>query len=94
MTRHQVTCINKRGDHYDAHQRISHIGGYKNDRSRWKLTEEEAIKGMENRTYEFYVNVNGVSVDVIIATHANRKYLKTATDGYAPNNLLNLPECV
>ncbi|WP_371878102.1 DUF3892 domain-containing protein [Chitinophaga nivalis] len=29
---------------------------------------------------------------IIIALHNERKYLKTVTDGYSPNNLLYLPE--
>ncbi|MBC9911557.1 DUF3892 domain-containing protein [Chitinophaga varians] len=92
MTRYQVTCINKRGNHYDTHERISHIGGVSNG-NRWKLTEAEAIQSIEKRTNEFYVNVNGRPVDVIVALHNNRKYLKTTADGHMSNNLLNLPEC-
>jgi len=30
---------------------------------------------------------------VIVAVHNGRKYLKTAADGYSPDNLLALPEC-
>ncbi|GAA4309093.1 DUF3892 domain-containing protein [Compostibacter hankyongensis] len=93
MSRHQVTCINKRGNHYDPHERISHIGGINSDSSRWKLSENEAIQSIEDGKYEFYVRVNGRSVDVIVAIHNGRKYLKTETDGYSPNNLLSLPEC-
>ncbi|RXK87045.1 DUF3892 domain-containing protein [Filimonas effusa] len=93
MSTHQVSCINKRGNHYDAHERISHIGGLNNSGSRWKLTEDEAIKSIEENKYQFYVSVNGRSVNVVIAQHENRKYLKTESDRYSPNNLLNLPEC-
>jgi hypothetical protein len=92
-TRHKVSCINKRGNHYDAHERISHIGGINGDNTRWRLTEDDAIKSIEDKKYEFYVLVNGVSADVIVAKHNGRKYLKTASDGYSPNNLLNLNEC-
>lgn len=88
MSRHQVTCINKRGSHYDPHERISHIGGV-----RWKLTENEAIKSIEDNQDQFYVTVNGRSVDIIIAQRSGRKYLKTTADGYSPDNLLSLPEC-
>ncbi len=94
MTTHQVTCINKRGDHYDAHERISHIGGTNYNGTRWILSEDEAIKSMEEGKYQFYVSVNGRSVSVIIASHDKRKYLKTESDGYRPDNLLQLPECL
>ena len=93
MSKHRVSCITKRGDHYDAHERISAIGGVNANKSSWKLSEDKAIKYIEDGTYEFYVSANGKAVDVIIATHNKRKYLKTTADGYSPNNLLNLPEC-
>ena len=92
-TRHQVYCINKRGNHYDAHERISHIGGVNADGSRWKLPEDEAIKAIEDKKYEFFVSAGGKSVNVIVAKHNGRKYLKTDRDGYSPDNLLSLPEC-
>ena len=93
MSRHQVTCITKLGNHYSAHERISFIGGVNADNSRWKLSEDEAIKSIENGKYEFYVSVNGRTVNVIVATHNGRKYLKTTADAYSPDNLLSLPEC-
>ena len=90
-TRKQVSCINKK-DHYNAHERIQNIGGVYNG-SRWKLAESIAIYNIKYSVEEYYVVVNGKSVDVIIATHNGREYLKTKDDGYAPNNLLNLAEC-
>lgn len=94
MTRLQVTCINKRGSYYDAHERISHIGGTNYDGTRWKMTAEEAIRAIEQGTHQFFVSVNGRDENVIVAVHNNRKYLKTVPDGYSPNNLLSLPECL
>ena len=90
-SRHQVSCINKRV-HGDPHERIEYIGGV-SDSKRWKLSESEAISGIESGKWAFYVSVGGRTVDVIVASHNGRKYLKTVTDGYAPNNLLSLPEC-
>jgi hypothetical protein len=57
------------------------------------MDEDAAIAAIENGRFSFFVNVNGKEVDVIVATHERRKYLKTTADGYAPNNLLSLPEC-
>jgi len=91
-TRKQVSCINKRGDHYNAHERIENIGGIYNG-ARWRTSENSAIFNIRYNLEEYYVNVNGISVDVIIAAHNGRDYLKTKDDGYAPNNLLNLSEC-
>ncbi|MGA3287505.1 MAG: DUF3892 domain-containing protein [Bacteroidota bacterium] len=88
----RVYCINKR-EHYNPHERITHIGGFNANETRWKLTENNAIAGIKNGTYSFYVSINGKSVNVIIAIHNGREYLKTEADGYEPNNLLSLPEC-
>lgn len=91
--RHRVRCINKtpRNDPYD---RISHIGGMNADNTRWKLSQMDAINGIESGKWTFYVErPTGDRVDVIVATRLGHKYLKTTPDGDQPNNLLSLPEC-
>lgn len=88
----QVSCINKR-EHQNPHERILYIGGVNSDGTRWRMSETQAITAIEAGQYSFYVSVLGRMVDVVIAVHLGRKYLKTAADGYAPNNLLNLSEC-
>jgi hypothetical protein len=88
----QVTCINKRGDHYDPHERIQAIGGVVNG-VRWKDDEDTAIRNVERDSTSYYVSVGGKSVWVVVAKHNGRKYLKTEPDGYSPDNLLALPEC-
>lgn len=90
MGRFQVTCINKRGDHYDPHERISHIG---NSANNWKLSEDAAIQSINGRVDSFYTLVNGQEAEVIVASHQGRYYLKTTADGYKPDNLLSLGEC-
>lgn len=92
MMSKQVTCIRNRGNH-EAHERISVIGGRNSDGTRWSMTEDQAIRAIEGKKDEFYVSVNGRAVDVVIAMHKERKYLKTTADGYSPDNLLSLPEC-
>ena len=92
-TRIRIQCINK-SDRYNPHERITHIGGVNTDGTRWKITEAEAIKGIEEGKWLFFVNVAGKEVDVIIAiSQWGHKYLKTKADGEHPNNLLSLPEC-
>ena len=86
-TRRQVRCI-KKHEHHNPHERITHIGG-----DGWKLTESEALAAMAAGD-TFYVSVGGQEVRVVRAEHEGRPYLKTEPDGYAPNNLLSLPECV
>lgn len=90
-TRHQIMCVNKT-NRMDAHHRIANVGGIQNG-ERWKITEDDAIKGIENGKWEFYVSVKGFTANVIIATHSGKKYLKTVNDGVHPDNLLSLPEC-
>jgi len=90
---HEVKCINK-SNRSNEYEKITHIGGIKDDRTRWKITQEAAIAGIERGEWEFHVSADGNSVKVIVSISANgNKYLKTENDGEQPNNLLSLPEC-
>lgn len=91
--RHEIKCVNKT-DRWNAHERITHVGGVNRDGTRWKLSQEEAIVWIESRRAEFYVRRGGSEVAVIVAvSRFGHKYLKTVADGEQPNNLLSLPEC-
>ncbi len=93
-TSHQVQCTMK-SNRSTAHECITHIGGQNGDGTRWKLSKAEAIAGIEDKKWSFYVARPGSPrVDVTIAkTAEGHKYLKTTADGVMPNNLLTLPNC-
>lgn len=89
----QIKCINK-VPRNDPNESIDYVGGVNQDGTRWKLTLANAIAGIENGKWKFYVAINGQSVWVVVATsRAGNKYLKTEPDSSTSNNLLSLPEC-
>ena len=53
--------------------------------------EDEIIRDIERGANSYYVSVGGRHVQVVVATHRGRKYLKTTPDAYPKNNLLALP---
>ena len=88
----EIKCINKL-DRQNPHERILNVGGFANGKP-WKISQQDAVKYIEEDRYSFYVQKAGKKVKVIVArSQYGHKYIKTEADGEHPNNLLSLPEC-
>ena len=88
----QIHCINK-SDRPNPHERILNVGGVHGGQ-RWKVSQQDAIAGIDAGKWSFFVSAAGRRVAVIVATSRfGNRYLKTEADGEHPNNLLSLPEC-
>lgn len=88
----EVLCITKSGLS-EPHNRIKCIGGVNNDGTRWKLSVADAIAGIEENKWNFWVFRGGQAVRLVIAVHDGHKYLKPVADAIEADNLLALPEC-
>ena len=89
----RVMCINK-SDRFNPYERILNLGGVNPDGARWKISQQQAIDYIETNKFSFYVVVNSLRTNVIVAkSQYGHKYLKTEADSEGVNNLLSLPEC-
>jgi len=91
-TRYRVQCINKT-DRQNHYERIQNIGG--STPTRWKKSEDVAIREIESGASTFYVDEGGKPTEVRVAQHGptKKKYLTTHPDDTTKNNLLSLPPC-
>lgn len=91
----QIDCVNK-ADRPNPHERILFVGGPNaSGVGRYKLSQQDAIAGIEARKWKFWVALQGrKSVWVIVAvSRFGNKYLRTEADNEDSNNLLSLDEC-
>jgi hypothetical protein len=89
----EITCITKVKGHYRG-ERIIFVGGLFPNRKKFRFTQNEAIKAIEENKYDFFTKRDGKVLDVIISeTIDEEKYLKSIVDWDHPFVLLNLPEC-
>ena len=92
-SRHQI-CRVARSEFENHHQRLRHVGGINPDGSSWKITELDAIAGIEAGRWRFFIAYQGREWDVVVTlSKYGRKYLRTTADRLQPDSLLSLPEC-
>jgi len=83
-----------RSDRLNHDRRIRAIGGVNPDGAHWRLSEAEAIAGIEAGSWSFYLDRDGRELPVIVAVSKyGSKYIKGAGDALHPESLLALPEC-
>ena len=88
-----ICCVGKTA-FMNHHQRLRLVGGVNPDGSRWKMTEADAIAGIEAGRWRFYIAYEGREWDIVVTlSKYGRKYIKTAADRLQPDSLLTLPEC-
>ncbi|HVY74131.1 MAG TPA: DUF3892 domain-containing protein [Puia sp.] len=88
----EIMCINK-ANRDSQYEHIENVGGVVSG-VRWKKSQGQVIREIENKLETYYVTENGKTVSVIVAVSAaGNKYIKTETDLVRPDNLLSLPEC-
>ncbi len=89
----QILCIRK-SNQMEPHRRITHFGGLNDKGQQWRVSQEEAIQGIESGRWQFHIRIRGRNVPVVIGVSGDgKKYLKTPADRLQPNDLLSLPEC-
>ncbi len=84
---HMIRCSVKEGD------RVTHIGGTNSNGSAWKMSEADAVAGIKDGRFKFYVNVvdaQSKGIWITLAQKQGKDVLSTAED---PSLLLRLPDC-
>ena len=87
MNSYQINCINlsvTRG----THEHITHVG---NSDGNWRLTKEDAINRIDNKSASFYTleHTTGKQMPVgVVRETGKAPYLRTHADGVWNDNLL------
>jgi hypothetical protein len=75
----------------DVNGNITHIGGSSPRGVVWGLTTAEATSLINQRLWDFFVEVAGARAGVFVVNRGGADFLTTSPDGLSANNLDNLP---
>ena len=89
LHRRAVTFVQKAYSH-DPLERIDTIGGIDSDKSRWRMSQDQAITAIESRQTEFFVTTAERNIKIVVASHAGQKYLQSEREKTHPDDLLSL----
>jgi hypothetical protein len=81
----EITCVV--ADGIDPQNRVDRVGGP------WGSKCEDAIIEEIESGREYFVDIDGDLVDVVVVGQDGRKYLRTDPDATARNELLSLMRC-
>ena len=90
-----VSCTEKAPSR-DLPEQIKALGGDKKEGGgwvNWRKSKSAAIVEIESGEQTYYVNIGGLTPNLIVALYKGIKYLKTPLDLDGPSTLLNLPDC-
>ena len=82
-----IDSVDKVHDESSGGQRIAVVSGPGNGGGRWVLPEFDVVNMINGADATFFTFVDGVRAHVAVDTW----FLKSDADGFAPNNLENLP---
>lgn len=74
-------------------EQLKALGGKCPDGACWKRSIETVIAEIEAGEQSYYVNINGLMPNLIVATRLGKKFLRTYFDLATPESLLALPDC-
>ena len=87
-TKHEVTSISRTLAPIGL-EIISHIGGNGNESRSWKISHQEAIAGIENHIWEFFVKQGSKTFNLIVCiSPLGNKCLKIEEECLEPSHIL------
>lgn len=90
--RREVLYVDK-GSSSNPAERVLSIGGINAIGNTWKLSQQQAIIGVDSETWEYFIKKGDKTLNIKVAqSSTGNKYLKTEEDGEQPENLLSLPD--